>query len=105
MSSKKLNFPATERNRVPILNVLKEVISKHFPSKEKLEVLEIASGSGQHSVYFAQNLPNLSIRPTDVDNQNLQSIKAYVDEVKLKNLKTPLLIDITNVSFNFYIHF
>ena len=45
--------PASERNREPILAVLRE----HFADRER--VLEIGSGTGQHAVHFAAALPHL----------------------------------------------
>lgn len=45
--------PACDRNREPILAVLRE----HFDACRT--VLEIGSGTGQHAVHFARHLPHL----------------------------------------------
>lgn len=57
-------------------------------------VLEVASGSGQHAVHFAQHLAHLIFIPSDVDPTNLASIRAWVQEAALPNLHGPLEIDV-----------
>jgi hypothetical protein len=66
-----MRWPAPERNKVPILEVLKRVLP------DKGTVLEIASGSGQHIAYFSEQLPHLHWLPSDCDEANLASIRAY----------------------------
>jgi len=68
----KLHFAATQRNRAPILEVLRRVL----PSPCTL--LELASGSGEHATFFAQQLPQLTIQPTDIEQKHLDSIDAWV---------------------------
>ena len=51
---------ACERNRGPILTVLKRVL------RESRLVLEIGSGTGQHAAYFATALPHLVWQASDV---------------------------------------
>ena len=65
-----LDFPATRRNRDPILRVLKE----QLPPSGSL--LEIAAGSGQHAVAFAAHLPQWTWTPTDLDPLHVDSITA-----------------------------
>lgn len=91
--SAKLSWPAPERNKQPILEVLSRVV----PSSGTL--LEIASGTGQHAVHFASHLPGLSYQPTDVDDANLASIEAWQSEVKLPNLLAPLRLDVLDVAW------
>lgn len=84
----KLVFPAPERNKQPILEVLQRV----FPPSGR--VLEIASGSGQHAVFFAQRFPGLQWFPSDLLPAHLESIAAYVSESGLPNLQPPCRIDV-----------
>ena len=78
-----------EKNREPILAVLKEVFS------ERKRVLEIASGTGQHAVYFARELPHLIWQPSEL-SQNLAGIQAWLDEAQLPNTLAPLAIDVND---------
>ena len=64
---------ASERNRQPILAVLKRVLAN---SKR---VLEIGSGTGQHAAYFAPELPHLVWQASDVA-ENLPGIRQWVSE-------------------------
>jgi SAM-dependent methyltransferase len=78
---------AAERNRAPILAVLNRVL----PERET--ILEIASGSGEHAVFFAQAFPSLTWQPTDVDPAALRSIAARAARADLINLALPLSLD------------
>jgi len=79
--------PAAARNRDPILAVLRDVL----PARGV--VLEIASGSGEHAVHFAQALPEIIWQPSDADAAALASIRAYRDAYGASNLLPPLRID------------
>jgi SAM-dependent methyltransferase len=83
----KQSSPSCERNKEPILAVLREILS--VPGL----VLEIGSGSGQHAVHFARGLPHVEWQPTDVAD-NLPSISAWRDEAGLTNLREPLALDL-----------
>lgn len=85
--------PATERNRDPILSVLRA----HLPASGT--VLEISSGTGQHAAHFAAQLPHLWWQPTDVGEANLASIAAWRDEVKVPNLLTPRALDVLDATW------
>ena len=56
-------------------------------------VLEIASGSGEHAVFFAERFPNLDWQPSDIDPGALASTAAWRDSTDLPNLRAPLVID------------
>lgn len=81
-------WAAPDRNKAPILEVLTRVFPKHGTA------LEISSGSGQHAVHFATHFPALTWIPSDVDDDNLASIRAWVDDTQLANLAPPRRIDV-----------
>lgn len=83
-----LHWPAPERNKGPILEVLRRVL----PTRGTL--LELASGSGQHAVFFAAALPGWRYIPSDIAAQNLESIRAYWEAARLPNLLAPLALDV-----------
>jgi SAM-dependent methyltransferase len=80
--------PATERNREPILAVLRNVLPRSGT------VLEIASGTGQHAVHFAAALPGVKWQPSDPDATHRESIVAWTDHAKVANVLAPLAIDV-----------
>jgi SAM-dependent methyltransferase len=79
--------PATQRNREPILAVLREVL----PTQG--QVLEVASGSGEHAVHFAAAFPGLVFQPSDPDPAALASIDAWAGESTLPNLRPAIRLD------------
>lgn len=78
---------ACERNREPILKRLKEIF------RERREVLEIGSGTGQHAVYFAKAMPHLVRRASD-RLENHPGIRMWLQEAALDNLSGPLELDV-----------
>lgn len=79
--------PAAARNREPILSVLREVL----PASG--QILEIASGTGEHAVYFAAALPDLFWQPSDADPLALASIDAWRTEAGLPNVLEAVELD------------
>jgi hypothetical protein len=71
MNELRLSSPAAERNRQPILDILRRVLP---PSGR---ALEIASGGGQHVSWFARHLPGWTWQPTDYAATSLPSIAAW----------------------------
>lgn len=78
---------ACERNRAPILEVLRGAFAG------AIQVLEIGSGTGQHAVFFAAAMPQLVWQPSD-RAENLAGIAAWRDEAGLPNLRAPLALDV-----------
>lgn len=83
----KRHAPATARNSEPIARILECELP------ETGLVLEIASGSGEHAVYFARRFPGLSWQPTDRDGEALTSVDAYAAGAGLTNLLPALPLD------------
>jgi len=83
-----LTAPAAERNKEPILTVLRHVLPRTGLA------LEIASGTGQHVVHFAQALPDLTWQPSDPDPDLRASIRARAARASLPNLRAPLDLDV-----------
>ncbi len=93
MTDARIYAPATQRNRDVILDVLRKILP---PSGL---VLEIASGSGEHAVHFAQALPRLTFQPTDPTQDALASIAAWIAAAKVENVLAPLRLDVTAQSW------
>ena len=89
-SDPRLCYPHVARNREPVLEVLRRVL----PPRGL--VLELASGSGEHAVYFASNLPALNWQPSDPDAAALASIAAHRASAGAPNLLPPLRLDATS---------
>lgn len=82
--------PASERNRGPILEVLRGA----FANRQR--VLEIGSGTGQHAVHFAAALPGLTWQTTD-RREYLPGIRQWLDEAALANTPAPRVLDVDDV--------
>ena len=78
---------ACERNKEPILAVLREALSGCS------RVLEIGSGTGQHAVHFARHLPWMAWQPTDRADA-LDALAARVRAEGAPNLLEPLELDV-----------
>jgi len=79
---------AAERNKDPILAVLRGLLPPDG------EVLEIASGTGQHVVHFAAALPRLTWQPSDPDPERLLTIAARLAAIRPANVRPPLALDV-----------
>jgi cyclopropane fatty-acyl-phospholipid synthase-like methyltransferase len=83
----KPHSPSCDRNREPILAVLR----KHFADRH--DALEIGSGTGQHAVHFAAAMPGLRWQCSDVAD-NLPGIRLWLDETALPNTPAPIELDV-----------
>jgi cyclopropane fatty-acyl-phospholipid synthase-like methyltransferase len=84
---------ACDRNKEPILQVLKEVIK---PDDRRL--LEIGSGTGQHAVHMAPHFPFLEWYPSEVP-QNISGMKLWLKESKISNIQEPTKLEIGKHEF------
>jgi len=87
----KWSIPAAERNKDPILGVLARVL----PSRGL--VLEVASGTGQHVMHFAEALSALTWQPSDPDAELRESIALRIQEERRANVDWPIDLDVTKL--------
>jgi SAM-dependent methyltransferase len=85
ISDLRRHAPATLRNREPILEVLRRIL----PPRGL--VLEIASGSGEHAAFFAEQLPALRFQPSDPAPEARASISAWT--AGRENVLAPIDLD------------
>jgi len=80
--------PAAERNKQPILDVLRQLLPAQGCA------LEVASGTGQHAAWFAAHLPQWAWQPTDAKEELFPSITAHAAAAHLSNVQPPRLLDV-----------
>lgn len=80
------------QNRDPILAILRPLFA------DRRHVLEIGSGTGQHAVYFAADLPHLVWQTADVP-QHHPGIQAWLEEATLPNVLPPLALDVNDTAW------
>ncbi|MFN4152477.1 MAG: DUF938 domain-containing protein, partial [Candidatus Sericytochromatia bacterium] len=88
---------ACDRNKDYILEVIKPLL------KENQKVLEIGSGTGQHAVFFAEQIPHIIWQTADLIYSH-NSINAWIEESKLNNVLKPFVLDANKTDwheFNF----
>ena len=86
----KLNSPACDRNREPILSELKRTLKSSSGT-----LLEIGSGTGQHAAYFAPSFPEIIWQPSDLP-ENLKNIELWRREFNLSNIKPAIELNIAH---------
>lgn len=80
---------ACERNKGPILNILRDIL------RNSKAVLEIGSGTAQHTVCFADNLTHVQWQPSDV-RHNIPVIRENLSRYCPTNVKDPIELDVRN---------
>jgi hypothetical protein len=80
--------PAAERNRTPILDLLRKIL----PASG--QALEIASGTGQHVAHFASHMPGWVWQPSDAQADGFESIGAWCAQSGVPNVREPFLLDV-----------
>jgi len=73
---------SSEQNKAPILAVLKTEFAHCH------RILEVGSGTGQHAVFFAEQLPHLHWVCSDLQ-ENHEGIQAWLDEATVHNIEAP----------------
>jgi len=89
----KQHAPATQRNREPIAAIL----AQELPASGT--VLEVASGTGEHAVWFAARFTHLLWQPTDHDEAAIASIATWREEAGLPNLLAPCRLDASSTKW------
>ena len=78
---------ACERNKEPILEVLKEAFAACT------HVLEIGSGTGQHAIHFALAMPGLVWQPSELPD-GMSALRKRIFNEGPSNLRAPVAIDV-----------
>ena len=84
---------ACEKNKEPILKVLKEYIS------DQESLLEIAGGTGQHGEFFAKSFPNIVWQTSDLPDA-VTDLNLRISEANLQNLPRALTLDVNDPNWN-----
>jgi cyclopropane fatty-acyl-phospholipid synthase-like methyltransferase len=77
-----------DQNKDPILTIISPLLSAH------LKVLEIGTGTGQHAIYFAENMPHLTWYTSDCAPY-LDGIRMWLDEAALANTVSPFELNVS----------
>lgn len=77
-----------DQNREAILSIIQKIFS------DRKHILEIGSGTGQHAVYFAKNLPHLIWQCSDQQEYH-DGINQWLDEAQLKNTRKPIALNVS----------
>jgi len=90
-------YPSADRNKDPILSVLKSTLKDPVytsqTSTPSTKALEIASGTGQHLAFFAPHFPGIQWRPSESNPGLVESITAY--HMEAKNMSPPWIVDVS----------
>lgn len=85
--------PSAARNA----DVIADLVALHAPAKGR--ALEIASGTGEHSVHIATRLPGLIWQPSDIDAARRCSINTHGAKAGLANLRSAIDLDATSAGW------
>jgi SAM-dependent methyltransferase len=92
----RLDAAAFLRNHAAIASVLADLLEGHTG-----DVLEVGSGTGQHAIEFARQMPTVTWWPTDPVEKHLRSIEAWRKSAKLDNVKAPIRLDAAAADWQF----
>ena len=85
---------SSEQNKLPILNVLKQLFT------ETGSVFEVGSGTGQHAVFFTEQLPHLTWYPSDLAEQ-IPGMTLWFNEVSHDRIQQPYSLDVASAQWPF----
>jgi hypothetical protein len=88
----KQSAPSAERNKDVLLGVLRQALFGPGHEQDVVNLLEVASGTGQHAHHLALNLPGLTVQPTDFDP------RAELPEGAKGRMHAPMQLDVLNES-------
>ena len=89
-----INFSeASDRNKDPILDVLKQYLNKGQ------KVLEVGSGAGQHAIHISANMPEIRWQPTEI-LENLQSLRSNLEQYSGVNVEPPFELNVCSNSWS-----
>jgi cyclopropane fatty-acyl-phospholipid synthase-like methyltransferase len=77
-----------DQNRDPIYNIIQPLL------KDKKNVLEVGSGTGQHAAYFAKRMPHLIWQTSDQQAYH-EGIKLWLNDASLDNTPPPIPLDVS----------
>jgi len=83
----RLHTPHSPRIKGPIFDLLKARLG------DRGRFLEIASGSGENIVHYAQHMPEWRFQPTDIDPERIASISAWIGHSGVDNVAEPVELD------------
>jgi SAM-dependent methyltransferase len=89
----RLASPSAERNREPIARVLSQVLPQSGC------VLEVGSGTGEHTIHFARVMPHLTWQPSERERDCLRSISAWAVVEAQANVLQPLYLDVADAQW------
>ena len=89
LDNARMSAPSAVRNTEPLTDLLRH----HAPQSGK--ALELASGTGEHALAFAQAFPNLIWQPTEIDAARRASIDAWAATANPDNLRPAIPLDAT----------
>ena len=93
MDNKKKINKAAEKNKYPIYKVLKYYLTS------EVNILEIASGSGQHILYFAELFRKINWQPSEINKVAIESIEEYMKENINNNIYKPIILNAEDTSW------
>mmetsp|Transcript_33723 Transcript_33723/g.34352 ORF Transcript_33723/g.34352 Transcript_33723/m.34352 type:complete len:237 (-) Transcript_33723:114-824(-) len=96
-----ISLHASARNKLPILDVLRPIVDKsqQETSSPTVRLLEVASGTGEHAGYFAENIPSLIIQPTEPNTEMHSSISAWSEGHSIR-VASPIALDVLDYQSN-----